>query len=437
MSKKKFFVLDTNIVLHDPKFHESFDENDLHIPIQLLEEVDKYKNGFEPINYNAREFIRFMDNLPEEKLFSSGASLGEGLGKIRMIMDNEINEVVLKHFPDKNKIDNQILNSAYCLQASNPKTEVVLISKDVNLRMKAKSLKIKAEDYKNDMISSVDLLYKKTRSLSVEENVIDTLFKKEIVAYQDLSLIENEFFILNSNSSKKTCLGVYKKGDIHLVSKEKLGAFGIKPKNSEQAFAMYALLDPDISLVSIMGKAGSGKTILSLAAGLQQMDEGNFEELLFTRQIIAMGNNDIGFLPGDAKEKVSPYMKGIFDNLSLISDLQSKNKTKIDQFKRDEKISIEPLFSIRGRSMPRVYFIIDEAQNLTPNEVKTIITRAGEGAKIILIGDITQIDSPKNSERSNGLSHVIEKFNGQEIYAHIILQKGERSFLSELASNIL
>ena len=437
MRKVKFFVLDTNIVLHDSKFHESFGENDLYIPIQLLEEVDNHKNGFEPINYNAREFIKFLDSLPEEKLFDGGALLGEGLGKIQVIMNHEFDEIVSKEFPEKAKIDNQILNMAYCLKNSSPDNMVVLVSKDVNLRMKAKSLKIKAEDYKNDMMLRTDLLYKETRILSMEESVIDTLFKNEVIEFQDLSMVENEFFILNSDSSKKTCLAVYKKGKINIISKDKLGAFGIKPKNSEQAFALYALLDPDISLVSIMGKAGSGKTILSLAAGLEQFNEGKFEELLFTRQIIDMGNKGIGFLPGDAKEKVSPYMKGIFDNLSLISDLSSKNQNKIESMKKDEKLSIEPLFSIRGRSIPKRYFIIDEAQNLTNNEMKTIITRAGEGTKIILIGDITQIDLPSNSERSNGLSYVIEKFHNQEIYSHIILQKGERSFLSELASNLL
>lgn len=437
MSKKKIFVLDTNIVLHDAQFYQSFGKNDLNIPHQVLEEANNYKIGHDPINFNAREFIRFLDNLPEEKLFNGGASLGKGLGKIKMIMDQEMNEFVLKNFPDKTKIDNQILNAVYCLKIANPKTEVVLVSKDVNLRMKAKYLKLKAEDYKNDMISNVDLLYKKTTTLSVEDSIIDTLFNEDEVEYQNSSLTGNEFFILNSNSSKKTCLVFYKKGKLHLVSKEKLEAFGIKPKNSEQAFVMYALLDPEITLVSIMGKAGSGKTILSLAAGLSLLDKGDFEQILFTRQIISLGNKDIGFLPGDAKEKVSPFMKGMFDNLKVISNVHTKNDTKISNFQRDEKISIEPLFAIRGRSMPKVYFIIDEAQNLTPGEIKTIITRAGEGTKIILIGDITQIDSPANSERSNGLSHVIEKFNGQEIYSHIILQKGERSLLSELASNLL
>jgi len=437
MSKKKFFVLDTNIVLHDAKSCTSFEEHDLIIPIQVLSEVDTFKYGSGEINYNAREFIRFIESLPGDKLFDGGASIGKGLGKIRIIMSCETNDKVEKNFPEK-IVDNQILNTAYSFKLLNDDSEVILVSKDANLRMKARSLGLQAEDYKTDMVSNVNILYKKTQTINIDETLIDLLFSESEVEFKSKVLGENQYLIVNSNSSKKSGLAVYKKEKLHLIQKNKLSSMGIEPKNREQAFGMHACLDPDINLVTIIGVAGSGKTILSLAVALKLIEDGNsFDQIMFTRQIISLGNKDVGFLPGDAKEKISPFMQGLYDNLGVIQSIGTTNYGKVKKLLDDEKIITEPLFSIRGRSLVNKFFIIDEAQNLTSGEVKAIITRAGEGTKIILLGDITQIDRVENSERSNGLSYVIEKMQGQDLYAHIILKDGVRSRLAELAGNLL
>ncbi len=435
----KDFELDTNVILHDPNAHLSFQEHDVTIPIEVITELDNFKKGQETINFNAREFLRSLDEFPKNELFSTGVSLGKGLGKIKVDIGYSNHKQVKKIFPE-NIIDHRILNTAYVLanpRIKNSGRELILVSKDVNLRMKAASLKIKAEDYKTDMVSNISGLYENTLTISVDSTLIDLLYKKKAISlpFDEQKPYENEFVILKSNNQKKSALAIYKKNQIHLITKEPLSCYGIKPLNSEQAFAMTVLLDPEINLITILGKAGTGKTIVSLAVALHLMENNTFEEVLFTRETVSMGR-DIGFLPGDANEKLNPYMQGMFDNLDEIKK-SSLNFKKIDELRKDNKIKIEPLPYIRGRSLSNKFFIIDECQNLTPHEVKTIITRAGKGTKIVMIGDTSQIDVPLLDERSNGFSYLIDRFKGQHLYAHVVLRKGERSELSELASILL
>jgi len=437
MKKKKLFVLDTNVPLHDSNCCSSFEEHDIAIPIEVIEEIDHFKKGLEPINYNAREFIRFLDKLPPDKTFDGGADLGKDLGKIKIILDHPYHGELKKIFNEKT-VDHKIINSVYCLsrERGNENVEVILVSKDGNLRLKARALGLKAEDYKTDSVSNVDTLYKKAKTIIVEEEIIDNLYKNETVDFdpKENVLNENEFIILNS-CSKKTALALYGRNQLRFITKDNVSSFGIKPKNSEQAFALSVLLDPKITLITMIGQAGTGKTLLSLAGSLQQLEEKKYEKVFFTRNTVPLGR-DVGFLPGDINEKVSPYMRGFSDNLSFIKNI-SKYKTRIDKFTEEGKLHMEPIPFLRGSSMPNVIFIIDEAQNLTPKEVKAIVTRAGEGTKIILIGDITQIDDPYLDERSNGLSYLIEKMSGQDFYAHVVFVKSERSRLAEIAGNLL
>jgi len=437
MKKKKIFVLDTNVPMHDPDCCSSFKEHDIDIPIHVLTELDNHKKGFDVVNYNTREFTRFLDGLDDKHLFNGGVSLGEGLGKIRVIVDSVYDPKVASIFPEK-IMDHMIISCAYRLSIDpvNKDTEVVLVSKDVNLRMKAKSLGLKAEDYKTDSVIDVKSLCKTAKPLKVAKEIVDSLFKEKIIKFETKELIDpNEPVILNPGD-KNTALAVYKDGSLTLIQKDKFSPFGIKPKNSEQAFAISALLDDSILLVSIVGPAGTGKTIISLASALAKLDEEIYKELLFTRTTISVGNKDIGFLPGDVNEKISPFMQGLFDNLGVIKEIDEKNRRKIDTWQQGE-IKIEPISFIRGRSLVKKILIVDEAQNLTPQEVKTIVTRAGEGTKMVFIGDITQIDNPYLDERSNGLSYLMDKMKGQDFYSHLTLVKGERSLLAEVAGKLL
>lgn len=447
---KKTFVLDTNVILHDSRAIYSFKEHDICIPVEVLEELDKFKNGSDIINYNARDFIRDVEKLPEEKIFDGGASLGEGLGTIRIIMSSDYDPRVEKYFSpvtvkghvlEKN-VDHHIINTVYLL--SEKTSGVVLVSKDVNMRLKAKSLKLKAENYKADAVINVDSLYKEARRINIPKEKMDQLYNQRSFEFSGKEILgPNESLILTTQgNNKQTALGIHKDGIIKLVTKESKHAVDVKPKNAEQTFALSFLMDPTISLVTIIGKAGTGKTILSIASAieqaLQKTDEGDFlyDNIFFSRQTMSLCNNDIGFLPGTATEKVNPYMQGLYDNLGVIKS-SSRGYEKAQEIENNNRITIEPLSLIRGRSLEKVFFIIDEAQNLTPKEVKAIVTRAGEGTKIVFIGDISQTDTPLLDERTNGLSYLIEKMRGQDFYAHAVLIKGERSRMSEVAGNLL
>lgn len=438
MEKNKLFVLDTSVILYDCRSRYSFHEHDIAIPIHVLIELDNHKVGNNIINFNARDFIRFLDDLDQKLVFDGGASIGEGLGKIRVIVNSDYNEKVENIFHEKT-IDHLIINTAFCLKNDpcHEYSQVILISKDVNLRMKARSLGLTAEDYEKDKVEDIESLYEGAKNLTVSVSIIDSLYKNKIINFvPDKKLNPNEFIVLNFGT-KNSALAVYKNSKLHLISKEDFAPFGIKPKNSEQAFAFYGLLDPSITLFAISGNAGTGKTIISLASGLKQVDDSDYEQMLFTRTIISVGNKDLGFLPGDANEKINPYMQGLFDNLGVIKEVSQNNRKKIESFTTTEKIKIEPVSYIRGRSLSKKFFVVDEAQNLTQIEIKTIITRAGKGTKIILIGDLSQIDHPYLDERSNGFSHVMDKIAGQDFYAKITLLKGERSFMSEIVGKLL
>lgn len=441
LQNRKIFVLDTNVVLHDSSCIRNFDDNDIAIPITVIEELDNFKKGNDALNFHAREFVRTLDSLSGDKLFEGGIPIGPGLGKLRIILEEPIHADLKASFIT-NKPDHLILNSAYRLQSSNKNREIVLISKDVNLRTKAKAAGLKSQDYKTDRVKDIQLLYKGWRAIeNLPRSIVDGLYEIPFeVPASALSVNDeinpNEYLILKSK--KRSALARYdaEKGLISRVDRQ--SGYGIKPKNAEQAFALDALLNTSIKLVTVSGKAGTGKTLLALAAALER--QKNYRQIFLARPIVALSNKDIGWLPGNADSKVAPFMQPMFDNLGVIrhqyQDSDPKNK-KIKELIDDEKLVITPLAFIRGRSLVKTFFIVDEAQNLTPHEVKTIITRAGEGTKVVITGDIFQIDHPYLDSESNGLSTLIDKMRGRSLYAHINLEKGERSELAELASNIL
>ena len=439
--KNKLFVLDTNVILHDSTCIHHFQENDIAIPITVLEELDNFKRGNEQINYHARDFLRDLDEITGDNLFKKGVSLGNNLGKIRIVVnqswDKELLEVFREDIPDV-----RILNTALRLNKQEPNAIIVLVTKDTNLRMKAKAMGILAQDYTTDKIESVDKIYTGRRLIEdISSKSIDTLFKKpfEIKSGELPEVkapIPNENFILRNGT--KSALATYDSSENQFVRVDKTPAYGIVPRNSEQAFALAALTNPKIQLVTVSGKAGTGKTLLALASALECRSQ--YRQIYLARPIVPLSNRDIGYLPGDIQSKIDPYMQPLWDNLGVIRHQFKENdpkSLKINEMLEQEKLVITPLAYIRGRSLQKAFFIVDEAQNLTPHEVKTIITRAGEGTKVIFTGDIYQIDQPYLDKLSNGLSYLINRMTNQKIFAHITLEKGERSYLADLASNLL
>jgi PhoH-like ATPase len=435
----KIFVLDTNVVLYDYRCIYSFEEHDVVIPITLLEEVDKFKRGNEIINYNAREFSRELDSLFGDKLLKDGIRLDTG-GFIA-VDTNLKKESFLSDIFWEDNADHRILSIAFNLSLRHGKERVILVSKDINLRMKAKSIGLKAEDYETGKIKNIDDLYTgKNLVENVPEEIIDTLFRESTVAIDRFSPgrdpYPNEYFILRNNGKSVLCVYSHETRSFRLVEKKR--AYGVTPRNAEQTFSLDALTDMNRSLVTLAGKAGTGKTLMALAGALEVRRE--FRQILMARPIIPLSNRDIGFLPGDISSKLDPYMQPLFDNITFIQNQFSEDSPdyrRINEMLDKEKLMIIPLAYIRGRSLSRAFFIVDEAQNLTPHEVKTIITRAGEGTKIVFTGDPYQIDTPYLDSRSNGLTCLIDKMKGQGLYAHVTLEKGERSELAELASNLL
>ena len=441
VNQKKIFVLDTNVLLHDHKCVYQFEENDIVLPITVLEELDKFKKGNDLINFQAREFVRELDNLTGESLFTEGISMGLGLGRLYVETGKPFSRDMEESFYEKIP-DHRILAIADYTRNKNPDKQVILVTKDVNLRIKAKAIGLTAQDYKAGQVINIDYLYEGIPKINhLSDEAIGKLYSNiEGVALEEFDLgfepSANQYMVLKGNKSSALARFDIKTSAIMVVQKQK--CYGIEPRNAEQAISLDALLHPDIQLVSLTGKAGTGKTLLALAAALQQRRE--FHQIYLARPIVPLGNRDIGYLPGDANEKIEPYMQPLYDNLSVIRhqfDQRSKEFQKIDQMLTEDKLLITPLAYIRGRSLGKVFFIVDEAQNLTPHEVKTIITRAGEGTKIIFTGDIQQIDSPYLDTKSNGLSYLTEKMKGQAVFAHVNLVHGERSGLAELASNIL
>ncbi len=436
---KKTFVLDTNVLLHDYKCIYRFQDNDLLIPIVVLEELDKLKRGNDLINYHAREFTRELDKLSGDHLFNGGIKMGRGLGKLSIETGKPFSDEMCESFPEKTPDHRILAITDYVRKKLNRRT-VILISKDINLRMKAKSLGILSQDYESDKVANLESM---DRAVEMHENFDDALIARLYdepsgVPVEDFGInpAPHQYYIFRSN--KTSALAHFDPLKRVIDRVEKYRVYGIEPRNAEQTFSIDALIRPEIQLISLTGKAGTGKTLLALAAALHQ--DNRYKQILLARPIMPLANRDIGFLPGDVNEKIGPYMQPLFDNLSVIKNKfkpHSKELNKIEEMERMEKLVITPLAYIRGRSLSDVFFIVDEAQNLTPHEVKTIITRAGENTKIVFTGDIHQIDSPYLDMKSNGLSYMTDKMKGQEMFAHVNLVKGERSYLSELASNLL
>ncbi len=441
LSKKKTFVLDTNVILHDSSCIYQFKEHDIILPITVIEELDGFKKGKEIINCNARGFLRSLDALTEDKLFNGGVRIGEGKGKISIFLTRELHSRMNMVFSMK-KPDHHILNAVCHVADERPATEVVLVTKDVNLRMKAKSIGLMAEDYTSNYVKDLAGIYRGKRVVeNIPGTVIEELYRCPFETAADgeyfpAPLFSNEYLILKNGS--KSALGVFDPVMKKIKRVDNQRSFGIKPRNAEQTFALDALLNDAIPLVTLTGKAGTGKTLLALAAALEC--KRHYRQIFLSRPTVPLSNRDIGYLPGDIKSKLDPYMQPLYDNLSVIENKLASDHTRRFQAKElmdTEKIVITPLSYIRGRSIVKVFFIVDEAQNLTPHEVKTIITRAGEGTKIIFTGDIFQIDHPYLDSQSNGLSYLIERMKDQRLYAHVNLEKGERSELSDLAINLL
>lgn len=439
--EEKIFVLDTSVILYAHDAILNFAEHDIGIPITVLEELDQFKKGNDTKNFEAREFIRMLDKLAENQMLKDWIPLnGKGRGKFKVLMDLDSKVNAEKIF-DETKADHKILNAALKLQQESKAKKVVLVSKDINLRLKAKSLNLPAEDYETGKIKNVNTLHSgKTVIDKISAEKINALYENGAC---DASAIlkkenpaDNNYFILKSD--KNSVLAHYNPINKLIEKVEKKSIYGIKPRNAEQTFAIHAILNPEIKLLTIQGVAGTGKTLLALAGALEQRRD--FKQIYLARPIVPLSNKDIGYLPGDIKSKLNPYMEPLWDNLKFIQNQfneSDKDHSRLTEMVNTEKLVITPLAYIRGRSLSNIFFIVDEAQNLTPHEVKTIITRAGENTKIIFTGDIYQIDTPYLDSQSNGLSYLIDRIKNHPIYAHVTLEKGERSELANLANDLL
>jgi PhoH-like ATPase len=442
---RKIFVLDTSVILYDHNAIMNFEEHDVAIPIPVLEELDEFKKGSDTKNYEAREFIRMLDKKAEHKSLTDWIALnGSKRGKFRVVMDTPGLGVDATAVYGKGKNDHKILNAALYLQEQEPNRPVVLVTKDINLRLKAKALNVAAEDYLTGKVKETDTVFTGRAELeNFPEKQLQILYEQKHVpldgalkTVQKLNLQPNLFYILKSG--KSSGLGFFNAQTSEMELVEKSAYYGIKPRNAEQTFALHAIMNPHIKLVTLTGVAGTGKTLLALAGSLEQRRD--FKQIYLARPIVPLSNRDIGFLPGDAEQKINPYMQPLWDNLKYIKNQfgeRDRNYKQIDEMVANEKILVTPLAYIRGRSLSNVIFIVDEAQNLTPHEVKTIITRAGENSKFIFTGDVRQIDTPYLDEQSNGLSYLVDRLKGQPLYAHVSLVKGERSELANLANDLL
>lgn len=438
---KKIFVLDTSVILYDHNAVNNFQEHDVAVPALVLEELDNFKSGNDTRNFEARNFIRIIDKASKNNLLNKWCSLNkQSLGKFKIQMEEIPSQQNAETLFSHGKFDNRILNSALVLKEENPTQKVILVSKDICLRLKAKALGLHSEDYETGKVKNVEELYSgKTMLKNINLAILEQLKKDHVL---DGSIVDlpykhsNHFYVLKNN--RKEVAAFYNVNNRTLKQVTDNSVFGVTPRNAEQSFAIEALLNPDIKLVTIQGNAGTGKTLLALASALEQ--RRNYRQIYITRPIVPLSNKDIGFLPGDVKSKIDPYMAPIWDNLKFIREQfanDEKTQLKIDELVATEKIEIAPLAFIRGRTLNKIFFIIDEAQNLTPHEIKTIISRAGEDTKIIFTGDIYQIDTPYLDSESNGLTYLIENAKNHPLYAHITLQKGERSELANLATELL
>lgn len=435
--QKKIFVLDTSVILYNHSAIYSFSDNDVALPISVLEELDTFKKGNDSKNYEAREFIRILDKMSDNQPINDWIKIERSKGRFTVIMD-ETSSPDATQIYHSDKVDHRILNVAIKLSNENKDKRVVLVSKDINLRLKAKALNILAEDFETGKVKDVEGLYAgKTLVEGLSKEIIDRIYTEGFCLPAEIGVknpIPNHYFILRNTHNSVLAFFNPVTGNIEKL--EKKSAYRITPRNAEQVFALHAIMAPEIKLVTLQGVAGTGKTLLALAGALEQ--KKLYKQVYLARPIVPLSNKDIGFLPGDIKSKLNPYMEPLFDNLKFIKNQYSeKEGAQLDDLLEKEKLVITPLAYIRGRSLSNICFIVDEAQNLTPHEVKTIITRAGENTKIIFTGDIHQIDTPYLDSQSNGLSYLIDKIKNHEIYAHIKLEKGERSELANLANDLL
>ena len=415
-TERKIFVLDTSVILFEHNAIMNFEEHDIGLPITVLEELDQFKKGNDTKNFEAREFTRLLDKLAKDKSLQDWIPLnGKTRGSFKVVMEAGTSEGGLdaNHIFGEKKNDHRILNAALRLKEENQDRSVILVSKDINLRLKAKSIGLLAEDYETGKVKSVDSLRKGAIEIEkVDSDIINHLYENGTLAPKEVlknkkSLV-NQYFILKSD--KNSVLAYHNSTDDVIERVDKRPISGIKPRNAEQTFAIHAIMNPDVKLVTIQGVAGTGKTLLTLAAALEQRRE--YKQIYLARPIVPLSNKDIGYLPGDIKSKLNPYMEPLWDNLKFIQN-QYKETDKefkaITEMVNKEKLLITPLAYIRGRSLSNIYFIVDEAQNLTPHEIKTVITRAGENTKIVFTGDVNQIDTPYLDSQSNGLSYLIDR----------------------------
>jgi PhoH-like ATPase len=439
---KKNFVLDTNVLLHDPRSLFGFGDNNIVVPIYVIEEIDNFKRDLSTLGRNARQVSRYVDEFRESGNLREGVRLGPEKGLLRVLFTER---QLPPELADGHSVDNRILAVALDLRDREKALPIVFVSKDTNLRIRADALGIHAEDYDVEAVS-LDELWSGVAEIEVDSQSVNDFYTHGFVARDPAGEPPppNEYVVLRDAANPQhSAVGKYsatRQGFVPLIKISKEGVWGIRPRNKEQSFALDLLLNDDIRLVTIVGKAGTGKTLVAIAAGLQKtMEENVYQKLLVSRPIFPLGR-DIGYLPGDVEQKLNPWMQPIFDNVEYLMNLSRSDKKSGRGYHELVDLGImeiEPLTYIRGRSIPNQYIIVDEAQNLTPHEVKTIITRVGDGTKIVLTGDPYQIDNPYVDQTNNGLIHVVNRFRHERLAGHITMSKGERSPLAELAANLL
>ncbi|MFW6229509.1 MAG: PhoH family protein [Halanaerobium sp.] len=435
---KKIFVLDTNVLLNDPRAIYSFEDNDVIIPLAVLEEIDNLKTKSSDLGFNARESSRILEELRSKGNLHDGVELESG-GTVKIVINGGLE---LPEGLSSSKMDNRIISTAIHLQKENKDKKVVMISDDINLRLIFDGYGLKAEEHNSTRLKEEEI-YSGFKEIKCGSSLIDTFFQEEKISLSDLdqledSLYANEFVQLTANDqNKNTALARFDGENLVTLRYNKKQPAKIRARNREQQLAFELLLDDEIQLVTISGKAGTGKTLLAIAAGLSKVvDEQVFSKLLVARPIQPMGK-EMGFLPGDVEEKMGPWMQPIFDNLDFIVHRNKDARFSYQKLLDKDLIQVEALTYIRGRSVPDQFIIIDEAQNLSLHEVKTIVTRAGEDSKLIFTGDPFQIDNPYLNFHKNGLNYLAHKFHDQKIAGHIMLKEGERSELAEIASDLL
>jgi PhoH-like ATPase len=441
---KKNFVLDTNVLLHDPRSIFGFEDNDVIVPIYVIEEIDNFKRDLSELGRNARQVSRYLDEFRVQGKLGEGVSIGPDKGHIRVLhTDPKVKHGAI----DGHSTDDKILAVALDLLDHDKGKPTVFVTKDTNLRIRADALGLHAEDYDIEGLAALDDLWSGVSEVDVSAEQVNDFYASGSIPWAPAEgepPPPNAFVVIRDKANPQhSAVGKYsaaKQAFVQLIKTPKEGVWGIRPRNKEQSFALDLLLNDEVRLVTVVGKAGTGTTLLAIAAGLQKtMEDGVYQKLLVSRPIFPLGR-DIGYLPGSVEEKLNPWMQPIFDNVEYLMNLSRSEKKSgrgYHELLDLGILEIEPLTYIRGRSIPNQFMIVDEAQNLTPHEVKTIITRVGDGTKIVLTGDPYQIDNPYVDQTNNGLIHVVNRFKQERLAGHVTMSKGERSPLAELAANLL